>query len=196
MSEIIKSEIISRRTALPLMGLAAVVRPRGKLERQPVFPGRYLDLQNKWIGLFTGQVGYAWNNVLWYVKGGAAVANQRWDLFNSVNGVGIVQAERTRWGGTVGTGFEYGFAPNWSVGIEYDYLFRVSDSNTFLTLGDRNASCYRHLVHRQRQIRCQYDHRAHQLPLQLGQPGRGEILISAVFDFCSKLGRQKCRPFC
>src|SRR6478735_906133 len=23
------------------------------------------------IGLFTGQVGYAWNNVLWYVKGGA-----------------------------------------------------------------------------------------------------------------------------
>ena len=25
------------------------------------------------IGLFTGQVGYAWNNVLWYVKGGAAV---------------------------------------------------------------------------------------------------------------------------
>ena len=25
------------------------------------------------FGLFTGQVGYAWNNVLWYVKGGAAV---------------------------------------------------------------------------------------------------------------------------
>ena len=25
------------------------------------------------IGLFTGQVGYAWNNVLLYVKGGAAV---------------------------------------------------------------------------------------------------------------------------
>ncbi len=23
------------------------------------------------LGLFTGQVGYAWNNVLWYVKGGA-----------------------------------------------------------------------------------------------------------------------------
>jgi len=25
------------------------------------------------FGSFTGQVGYAWNNVLWYVKGGAAV---------------------------------------------------------------------------------------------------------------------------
>ncbi len=32
------------------------------------------------FGLFTGQVGYAWNNVLWYVKGGAAVANQNWTL--------------------------------------------------------------------------------------------------------------------
>ena len=27
------------------------------------------------FGLFTGQVGYAWNNVLWYVKGGAAVTD-------------------------------------------------------------------------------------------------------------------------
>jgi len=31
-----------------------------------------------------------------------------WDLFNTVTGVGLAQAERTRWGGTVGTGFEYG----------------------------------------------------------------------------------------
>jgi outer membrane immunogenic protein len=47
----------------------------------------------------------------------------------------LAQAERTRWGGTVGTGLEYGFAPNWSVGIEYEYLGRVSNSNTFLTPG-------------------------------------------------------------
>jgi len=85
------------------------------------------------LGLFTGQVGYAWNNALWYVKGGAAVANQQWNLSNTVTGIGIVQADRTRWGGTVGTGFEYGFAPNWSVAVEYDYLWRVSDSNTYLT---------------------------------------------------------------
>src|SRR4051794_10699890 len=25
------------------------------------------------VGLLTGQIGYAWNNVLWYVKGGAAI---------------------------------------------------------------------------------------------------------------------------
>src|SRR5262252_4517823 len=31
------------------------------------------------IGLFTGQVGYAWNNVLWYVKGGAAVTHDKYN---------------------------------------------------------------------------------------------------------------------
>ena len=99
------------------------------------FPGDTWTSKTDALGLFTGQVGYAWNNALWYVKGGAAVANQRWDLFNTATGLGLAQAERARWGGTVGTGFEYGFAPNWSVGIEYDFLFRVSDSNTFLTPG-------------------------------------------------------------
>ncbi len=78
------------------------------------------------FGLFTGQVGYAWNNVLWYVKGGAAVANQNWTLDS------IAQTNRTRWGGTVGTGIEYGFTPNWSVALEYDYLWRVSNSNNYI----------------------------------------------------------------
>jgi len=85
------------------------------------------------LGLFTGQVGYAWNNVLWYVKGGAAVVNQRWDIYNTATGIGIAQAERTRWGGTIGTGLEYGITPNWTVGVEYDYIFRTSDTSTFLT---------------------------------------------------------------
>ena len=29
----------------------------------------------------------------------------------------------TRWGGTVGAGLEFGFAPNWSAAVEYDHLF-------------------------------------------------------------------------
>ena len=33
------------------------------------------------------------------------------------------QASDTRWGGAIGAGLEFGFAPNWSVGIEYDHLF-------------------------------------------------------------------------
>ena len=36
-------------------------------------------------------------------------------MFDSVN--------ETRWGGVVGVGLEFGFAPNWSVAVEYDHMF-------------------------------------------------------------------------
>jgi len=75
------------------------------------------------FGLLTGQVGYAWNNVLLYVKGGAAVTGDKYDVFSGVNGALLASANETRWGGTVGAGLEFGFAPNWSVGVEYDHLF-------------------------------------------------------------------------
>ena len=81
------------------------------------------------IGLFTGQVGYAWNNVLWYVKGGAAVTSDKYNGF--LAGVTFDSASETRWGGAVGTGIEVGFAPNWSVAFEYDHLFMGSHNNTF-----------------------------------------------------------------
>ena len=69
------------------------------------------------LGFFTGRVGYAANNALFYVKGGAAVANNdRWAAWNGVN---FASASNTRWGGTVGVGLEYGFTPNWSFGVEY-----------------------------------------------------------------------------
>jgi len=87
------------------------------------------------LGLFTGQVGYAWNTALLYVKGGAAVANQRFDIFNAFTGIGTAQAERTRWGGVIGVGLDYAFTPNWTFGVEYDYLFRTNGGNTFLTPG-------------------------------------------------------------
>ncbi|MCL2716346.1 MAG: outer membrane beta-barrel protein [Alphaproteobacteria bacterium] len=69
------------------------------------------------FGLFTGQVGYAWNNVLWYAKGGAAVVDNSWN-WGQAN-----SQDNTKWGGTIGTGLEIGFAPNWSVGVEYNHVF-------------------------------------------------------------------------
>jgi outer membrane immunogenic protein len=80
------------------------------------------------FGLFTGQVGYAWNNVLWYVKGGAAVTDDRYRGTVTATGVLFDSANGTRWGGTVGTGVEWGFAPNWSVAFEYDHLFMGDQS--------------------------------------------------------------------
>jgi outer membrane immunogenic protein len=75
------------------------------------------------FGLFTGQVGYAWNNALLYVKGGAAVTNNKYSGIIPATGVAFDTASDTRWGATVGVGLEYGFAPNWSVGVEYNHLF-------------------------------------------------------------------------
>jgi outer membrane immunogenic protein len=84
------------------------------------------------FGLFTGQVGYAANNVLFYVKGGAAVTADRFRTFvTGTNVLNSTTGDDTRWGGTVGTGLEYGFAPSWSAAIEYDHLFMQDRTNTF-----------------------------------------------------------------
>ena len=83
------------------------------------------------IGLFTGQVGYAWNNVLWYVKGGAAVTDNKYDSFFTASGIVFNQTSETRWGGAVGTGVDVGFASNWSVAVEYNHLFMGSRDVTF-----------------------------------------------------------------
>jgi outer membrane immunogenic protein len=83
------------------------------------------------FGLFTGQVGYAWNNVLGYVKGGAAIVADKYSGFTPVTGVTLDNASETRWGGVVGTGLELAFAPNWSVALEYDHLFMGTRTLTF-----------------------------------------------------------------
>jgi outer membrane immunogenic protein len=90
------------------------------------------------FGLITGQVGYAWNNALFYVKGGAAVTGNRYDAFNGT-GTLLASVNETRGGGTVGAGFEYGFAPDWSIGVEYDHLFMGSRN---VNLRDLNGAFF------------------------------------------------------
>jgi len=84
------------------------------------------------FGLFTGQVGYAWNNALLYVKGGAAVVDDKYSIVTNPGGALIASNTDTRWGGVVGVGFEYGFAPNWSAGVEYDHMFMGTQSGNFV----------------------------------------------------------------
>ena len=83
------------------------------------------------LGLFTGQFGFAWDTWLWYVKTGAAVTSNSFSVSSTVGGVGLVSASSTRWGGALGTGVEYGFTPNWSVGLEYNHLFMGSADYSF-----------------------------------------------------------------
>ena len=83
------------------------------------------------FGLFTGQLGYAVNSLLFYGKTGAAVVHDEFTTlapsatFNSVS--------ETRWGYTLGVGVEYGFAENWSVGGEYDHLFLAHHGTSIAT---------------------------------------------------------------
>ena len=86
------------------------------------------------FGLFTGQIGYAWDRALVYVKGGAAVTDNRYTVFGTLPvNPGFDSASETRWGATVGVGIEYAFAPNWSVGFEYDHLFLGNNNVTFVS---------------------------------------------------------------
>ncbi|CCD85775.1 putative outer-membrane protein precursor ompA like [Bradyrhizobium sp. ORS 285] len=87
------------------------------------------------FGLFTGQVGYAWNNVLLYAKGGAAITSNTYSISNAATGAFLASNDSTRWGGVVGAGLEYGFAPNWSMGVEYNHLFMDRQTVSFGALG-------------------------------------------------------------
>ena len=87
------------------------------------------------FGLSTGQVGYAFDKLLVYGKGGAAVVSDKYSntltaagvAASGIPGVAVGQTNAaesmTRWGGTAGIGIEYAFAPHWSVALEYDHLF-------------------------------------------------------------------------
>jgi outer membrane immunogenic protein len=83
----------------------------------------------------SGQIGYAANNVLFYVKGGAAVTSDSNSIHTVGGALSATSNDETRWGGVVGVGLEYGFAPNWSVGIEYDHMFMQDRTVAFTTPG-------------------------------------------------------------
>ena len=143
------------------------------------------------IGLFTGQVGYAWNQALFYVKGGAAVTSNRFSILETITGIELASASATRWGGTAGVGFEYGFTPNWSFGVEYDHLWMGDANNSFTGLPRFPAAVINN------RITQDVDMVTLRINYRFGGYGarssRGTDL--ALFLLSSKLGRQECRPF-
>jgi len=99
------------------------------------FPATTIRSKVDGFGLFTGQVGWAANNFLLYVKGGAAVTADKYRVNATAGNALLATAnDDTRWGGVVGVGAEYGFAPNWSVGVEYNHLFMQDRTSSFTTV--------------------------------------------------------------
>lgn len=84
------------------------------------------------FGVFTGQIGYAVNSALIYLKGGGAVTSNKFTAVNNNFPTLTAVASDTRWGGAVGIGLEYGFAQGWSVGIEYNRLLMSDQTNRFV----------------------------------------------------------------
>ncbi len=76
-----------------------------------------------------------------YVRGGAALTSNEHDFYPTLTGIRYGVANETRWGAAVGAGLEYGFAPNWSVAVQYDHMFlgeqQVGFNTVFGTSSDR-----------------------------------------------------------
>jgi outer membrane immunogenic protein len=87
-----------------------------------------LFAKNDEISSVTGRVGYSWDRVLFYGKGGAVWAHDKYSVTLAPTGIGPVfpppttfNASDTRFGGTVGGGIEWAFLGNWSARAEFDY---------------------------------------------------------------------------
>jgi outer membrane immunogenic protein len=89
------------------------------------------------MGLFTGQVGYAINNILLYGTGGAAVAADKYYGMGTASGIAFDTASETRVGGYAGFGIEVGVTPNFTVGAQYGHAFMGSNTLNFTSTGVR-----------------------------------------------------------
>ena len=90
-----------------------------------------------YVGTVRGRVGYAAGSWLFYATGGLAIAGERF-----VNTPAIGNDEkiiRDRLGWAAGGGIEYGFAPDWSVKLEYLYS-RFEDANVRFPSGTQYGS--------------------------------------------------------
>lgn len=105
----------------------------------PPFPNTSNRSQIQAFGLLTGQAGWAMQNSLFYIKGGAAVADSQFRYTDNATGTVLGAASETRWGGAVGLGLEYSFAPNWSVALEYDHVFMPERTHNFVSPGGAYA---------------------------------------------------------
>jgi outer membrane immunogenic protein len=86
-------------------------------------------------------MGFNWGPALFYLKGGGALAYNKFEY----RGAGMVtgidgSASRTYVGGIAGLGFEWAFMPNASAFIEYDHYFFSNNSVTFSYLSGAATS--------------------------------------------------------
>jgi outer membrane immunogenic protein len=114
-----------------ISGKRTVAVPRFDNAGNPIVGTLDLSSKGEFYGDFTGRLGYAFDNVLFYAKGGAAFLDSKFDF--SSNGLSG-STSGTLWGYTAGGGVEYMFRPNWSLKAEYLHFdFRSASASTSKT---------------------------------------------------------------
>lgn len=81
-----------------------------------------VEAKTDFLTSVTARLGYAFDQVLVYGRGGVAMAADRYDVSGSFAGTpfGFTGLEN-RFGWTAGAGVEWAFTRHWSVNLEYDY---------------------------------------------------------------------------
>ena len=78
-------------------------------------------INNRWITAVTGKLGYAWDRLLVYGKGGGAWVGTDNSLTVGATPAGVsVNSGSGGW--TAGVGVEWAFATKWSARAEYDFI--------------------------------------------------------------------------
>jgi len=110
----------------------------------PFFEGKYtFSSQTDWIASGTGRVGYAWDKWLFYAKGGAAWAGDKYNIDGNIEDYqAFYQGNQTRFGWTVGGGVEWAFLQHWSANVEYAYYDFGSHSPTISGCIDSDCSSF------------------------------------------------------
>jgi outer membrane immunogenic protein len=106
------------------------------------------ETRDDWIGTIAGRVGFAWNKVLFYAKGGGAFVNERYSWRHGTlddETVDPFTANEVRTVGMVGGGLEYAITCHWSAKVEYNHLFLGSEdvSGTRIDSGVPETETYR-----------------------------------------------------
>lgn len=110
-------------------------------EVDPFFAGKVAGIpltvhaRTKSLGSVTARLGYAWDRYLLYAKGGPAWARDDYSVNNFACFIFTAcfsNANSTRSGWTAGGGFEWAFAPAWSVAVEYGHYGFGTESLLFV----------------------------------------------------------------
>ena len=91
-----------------------------------------VTVNNRSLTTITGRVGWAWDRVLLYGKGGGAWVGAN-NPTVTINGApATISTSNNNWGWTAGLGAEWAFWGNWSARVEYDFV-GLSQTFTLLT---------------------------------------------------------------